>query len=354
MLRPLMQSMNNWPIGTRKGNARCDRVRPSLQEAQLRHAQHYETVLRSINELYLEGGTALKIGLSQFNLERSNIDLGRSWAHALSESDKRAAKLCSSYPRVGAALLNLLLPARVRISWGQAGMVAAQRLGDRRAESRHLGDLGAAHVTLGKTEAAFEYLRRQLEVARESNDLSGQASAWGNLGNAFMAERDPRRAAENYGQALNAYRQLGFRRGEADALNNLGVTHKDLGEFENAIRYHQDGLAICREIGYRRGQGQNLNNLAIVYRKIGEYEKAANICHQALAIFREIGDRLGEAQAIWSAAKTNDTLGKEADAISAGEAALAIFEELQTRQAARVRATLTAWQARSSTRPQDQ
>src|SRR5437588_1688039 len=114
---------------------RLTHLRPSLQEAQLRHAEHYETVLRSINELYLEGGAALKIGLNQFDRERGNIDLGRSSAHALSESDKRAAKLCSSYPRVGAALLNLLLPARVRIHWIKAGLAAAQQMGDRRAES---------------------------------------------------------------------------------------------------------------------------------------------------------------------------------------------------------------------------
>src|SRR5688572_21443770 len=108
--------------------------RLSLPEAQLRHAEHYETVLRGINELYLEGDKALKLGLSQFDRERNNIDLGRSSAHALSERDKRAARLCSSYPRVGAALLNLLLPARVRIRWIEAGLAAAQRMGDRRAE----------------------------------------------------------------------------------------------------------------------------------------------------------------------------------------------------------------------------
>jgi tetratricopeptide (TPR) repeat protein len=309
----------------------------SLIDAQFRHAEHYESVMRDINELYLEGGETLKLGLLLFDVERQNIEAGWSTAVSLASDDDEAARLCSSYPRVGAALLNMRIPPRERVRRSQAALAASRRLADRKAENRHLGDLAAAYVALGETEKALECLQRQLAAARESGDRSG-AAALGNLGNAAMAERNPAKAADYYRQALTAYRELEFRRGEADALNNLGVACKDLGEFTESRNHHEEALVISQEIGYRRGQGQTLNNLAIIYRKLKDYEKAATICAQALAIFREVGDRFGEAQALWSMAKTNSALGKYDVAIPSGTAALSILEALGTRQASRVRA----------------
>src|SRR5438552_12992084 len=117
----------------------------SRLEAQVRHAEHFEAVLRGINELYLEGGQSLKLGLTLFDAERSNIEEGWSAARVLAHDDDRATKLCSSYPRVGAALLNMRVPPRERIQRSEAGLTAAQRLADRQAESRHLGDIAAAY-----------------------------------------------------------------------------------------------------------------------------------------------------------------------------------------------------------------
>src|SRR5258708_3864878 len=167
-----------------------------------------------LSELSHEGGQSLKLGLTLLDAERRNIEEGWSAARVLAQDDDRAAKLCSSYPRVGAALLNMRVPPRERIQRSEAGLTAAQRLADRQAESRHLGDIAAAHVALGDTRRAFDYLQRQLDGARPSSDLSGQAAALGNLGNASMAERNPRAAADYYAQALSVYRELGFRRSE--------------------------------------------------------------------------------------------------------------------------------------------
>ena len=187
----------------------------SLVDAQFRHAEHYETVMRDINELYLEGGETLKLGLLLFDVERHNIEAGWSTAVNLANDDDKAARLASSYPRVGAALLNMRIPPRERVRRSQAALAASKRLADRKAENRHLGDIASAYVALGETQKALECLQQQLNAARESGDRSGEAAALGNLGNAAMAERNPAKAAGYYKQALVAYRELGFRRGEA-------------------------------------------------------------------------------------------------------------------------------------------
>jgi tetratricopeptide (TPR) repeat protein len=309
----------------------------SLAELQLRFASHYEEVMRRINELYLDGGEGLNLALQLYDLEKENIEAGWSFALATAEENDQAAVLCSSYPRVGASLLNMRLPPRERVRRSQAALRAASRLSDRQAQSRHLGDLATAFVSLGDTERAIECLQQQLEQARVDHDLRGSASALGNLGNAAMAQKDPRQAIDYYQQALSLYRQLGQKRSEADALNNLGVAYKDLGEWDTSLESHQQGLQICREISYRRGEGQALNNIAIVNRKMRKHQEAMAVTSEALQIFREVGDLLGQAQALWSMAKTFSELGNYEAAVTVGETALSFFERLEARQAARVK-----------------
>lgn len=309
-------------------------------DAQFRHAQYYESLMRGINELYLQGGPALNLALLRFDVERRNIEAGWATALALSRESEEAARLCSSYPRGGAALLNLRLPPRERVRRSEAALAASERLSDRKAISRHLGDLAAAYVSLGEAARAIQCLEKQLEIAREAADRGGEASALGNLGNAAMAKREASLAADYYKQALAIYRELGLKRREVDCLNNLGVAYKDLGELTQSLRHHEDALAIARETGYRRSEGQSLNNMAVVYRRMADHEKARTICSEALEIFREVGDQLGEAQALWSMAKTDSELGRYVKAVASGTRALSIFERLEARQAPRVREQL--------------
>ena len=55
---------------------------PDRAAAQYRHAAHYETVLRAADELYRQGGEAIKRGLALFDLEWTNIQAGQAWAAA--------------------------------------------------------------------------------------------------------------------------------------------------------------------------------------------------------------------------------------------------------------------------------
>ena len=68
---------------------------PSFREVHFRHAKYYEAVLRKANELYKQGGEALKRGLGLFDLESGNIQAGQAWAAAHADKDDTAAKLSS-------------------------------------------------------------------------------------------------------------------------------------------------------------------------------------------------------------------------------------------------------------------
>lgn len=320
---------------------------PSLREAQLRHAVHYETVVGDLNDLYLGGGAALDMRLSRFNQEWLSIQLGWAQAKTLSAEDETAARLCSSYPRVAAALLNMCLPPQERLRWLKVGLECARRLKDRGAEGRHLGDLGMAYAALGEKARAVECFVERRRIARETEDRLGEAAALGNLGNIYVSTRNLRRAIEYYEQALAAYRGASARRGEADALSNLAVALRDSGRIASAVLYHESALAIYREIGYRRGEGQTLNNLGVIYRKVGNQQRALKLFGTALLTFREMKDPRGEAFALWNMGMALEKQLDRERAIAHAEAALLIFTRLEDSSAAEVERTLARWGVRT-------
>ncbi|MGH7456127.1 MAG: NB-ARC domain-containing protein, partial [bacterium] len=117
---------------------------------QQRHAEHYATVLRSADELYLKGGDAIQRGLALFDLEWENIQAGQAWAQVNTEKNKAAAQLCSDYPDIGVYCLDLRQHPRERIRWLEAALTGARSLKKRSAEGVHLGNLGSAYCVLSE------------------------------------------------------------------------------------------------------------------------------------------------------------------------------------------------------------
>jgi tetratricopeptide (TPR) repeat protein len=284
-------------------------------DVQQRHAEHYLKVLASANTLYLQGRDGILAGLKLFDVEKSNILAGQSWAVENLKGNSSATKLCNSYPNAGRHVLDLRLHPRQKIEWLNKGMEAARCLSDRSMEGKHLGNLGSAYFALGDARKAIEYYGPRLAIAREIGDRKGEGTALGNLGNAYADLGDERKAIEYYKQALAIDREIGDRRGEGADLGNLGNAYAALGDVRKAIEYHEQALAIDREIGDRRGEGADLGNLGVAYRDLGDERKAIEYYKQALVIDREIGDKRGEANACWNLGLAYEKVGELEGAI---------------------------------------
>src|ERR1044072_6045202 len=137
-----------------------------LHEARRRHALYYQSVLRGADKLYADGGAAAQSGIHILHSEWANIRAGQEWAAGCAESDLAAAASCSYYASAGAHLIKLINSPRERILWFQAGLSAAARLKDRRAESRHLNQLGLAYADVGEIPRAIELYGKSLTVCR--------------------------------------------------------------------------------------------------------------------------------------------------------------------------------------------
>jgi hypothetical protein len=111
------------------------------REIYLRHAQYYQLILSTADDLYVNGGTDLQRSYQLIDLEWQNVQSGQSWAEAYSGKDEEAARLCSVYPGEAISLLTLRQHARERIRWLKAALGAARKLKDRVSEGAHLGIL---------------------------------------------------------------------------------------------------------------------------------------------------------------------------------------------------------------------
>ncbi len=311
--------------------------------SQMRHAAHYLTVLRKADNLYLQGGEAIKRGLALFDLEWRNVQAGQMRAGEQLDGNSEAAKLSSDYPYAGAYLLSLRQHPRERIFWLETALGAARRLKDRTVEGVHLGNLGIAYTALGEIRRAIEFHERYFAIAREIGDRRGEGTVLGNLGNAYAALGETRRAVEFYEQVLAINRELGDRRREGAVLGNLGVAYAALGETRRAIEFQEQRLAIAHEIGDRLGEGQALGNLGAAHADLGEIRLAVEFYEQSLAIAREIGDRRGEGNALLNTGLARYKLGDRVKAVAHAEAALEIFEQIESPHAATVRAQLDEW-----------
>jgi tetratricopeptide (TPR) repeat protein len=213
----------------------------------------------------------------------------------------------------------------------EAGVQAAQNLGDRRDEGAFSGNLGSAYYNLGQVEYAITYYDQALAISREIGDRRNEGAWLGNLGLAYASLGQVEKAIEYYDQALTIARDIGDRQKEGIWLGNLGLAYRDLGLVEQAIEYYEQALAISREIGDRRNEGALLGNLGNAYYDLGQVEKAIEYYELALAIARDIGDRQREGIWLGNLGNAYRDLGQVEQAIEYYEHALAIAHDIGDR-----------------------
>ncbi len=213
--------------------------------AQRRHAAHYESVLRTANDLYEQGGDNILRGLALFDLEWPNIQAGHAWAVANARTDTNAIRLCNNYAD-NWYILDLRLHPREYIRWLEAALTAARQLKNRMMEGVHLGNLGLAYADLGDARQAIQFYEQAREI--EIGDRRAEGALLGNLGNAYAALGDARRAIQFYEQALAIDREIGDRRGEGTALWNMALSLDELGDREQAIACAKAALKIYEQI----------------------------------------------------------------------------------------------------------
>jgi DNA-binding SARP family transcriptional activator len=223
------------------------------------------------------------------------------------------------------------------ISLCHAGLRAARRTGDRRAQALMHKGLGNAHLLLRRHGDALIWYGRALALYGESDDRAGQADVLNNMGLVYEDLERFEESIRHHERSLAIVRELGNTAAVASKLGNLAIAYKSVGRYHEAVDAGRQALAANRETGDRRGEACVLGTLGDVHRELGEHPAAIDQYHQALRFNRELGNRGDEAINLTSLGRAQRDAGFTAQAGRTWSLALAILEDLRSPQAERVR-----------------
>jgi len=196
-----------------------------------------------------------------------------------------------SLRRAGIAAYGREGPATSLRIWRRA-LTRATAMGDTVSTAALLGNIGAAHLALGRLDSAETHLKRAAELAEATGDLRVQANAFVGLAGLSEDHGDLAGAYQRYQRALDLHQRIGDRRGIAADYNNLGLLARETGDLEVARQHLDSALALNRADGRDEIAATNLVNLADLMALSGEFGKAEAYYREALAIWRD--------QELWS------------------------------------------------------
>jgi DNA-binding SARP family transcriptional activator/tetratricopeptide (TPR) repeat protein/DNA-binding XRE family transcriptional regulator len=220
---------------------------------------------------------------------------------------------------------------RHTVEWlavAQAGLAAATRVGDVRAQAACRLSLGGAHQSANRYPEAIEDYTTALTLSRRAGWANGQANALGNLGMVHWWSGDLRQAAAHHTRALALHRKTDRRGGGANSLLNLGLVKRDLGLLHEAAGHEAESLTLHRRLGARDGEAHVLAALGQIDHDLGRLDSAYRHLTEALTLHRELGDRFGEASALRGLAAVDRDAGRHAAALDAARAAVVLATEI--------------------------
>lgn len=290
-LHPILSSYARFLLEKEEGG-------PNLQNASLKHAEHYEQLLSTLGYFYQQGGQQMMRALEIFDRERPHFEAGQRWAESRYGEDSDAARVLSGYGSAAPRLVLQRLKPSERRRWLEGAVSAAQQLRDEAARRGHEAILATAYLDTGETERAFEILERHLKDARDAGEREAEMIAFGNLGNAHGAYYDKVKAEECYREVLDLAQELDNLGFEAQALGALGEAHNSRGEHREAVRKFRRRLALARRIQDLRSQARALKHLGSSFRQVGRPCRASVLLRRSVEMFKALGDRNEQGHAL--------------------------------------------------------
>ena len=203
---------------------------------------------------------------------------------------QRAAKVAAdSFRRAGFEIFTKEGPETALGLWLRSHRLSESIL-DSVGLGATLGNLGAAHLSLGNLDSAAHFLARSRALAERTRDWRVFANTLGLLGSLAEAENDMETARRHYARARAVRPLSGDDRGAAADENNLGLIAQALGDTAGARRSFEAALARNRRAGRDGPAAVNLANLANLAEADGRFSRALALHREALALHRRAGE----------------------------------------------------------------
>lgn len=211
------------------------------------------------------------------------------------------------------------------VAW-QAGMAAADRLGDPAIQILAHRYLGETYASFSRRADAMEHLQQALIIAEHADDLSSQARTHHSLSWLWEKHHDNRRAMAHALRALRLYRANNDTMGEADARNAVGWLHSHLGNHDQGRAHCSVALALFRRLQDHDGEAKTLDSLGYIALHAGQYEQACACYEQTVTLLRTLGNTYREADALECLGIARSAVGQRQQARHAWQRALQLYQ----------------------------
>jgi tetratricopeptide (TPR) repeat protein/transcriptional regulator with XRE-family HTH domain len=184
------------------------------------------------------------------------------------------------------------------LTMAEAGLVAAQRLGDLAAQARLHRTRALVLAYAGKRTAATSEATQSLRLARQVGDRHAEVLALHTLGMCSYRWNEFAAALPWYEQAAALRREYGQSGGNASPIAVLGMVQAFLGRYDDAERHAREALAIAEPAGDDYTGMLSLFVLGLVAHRRGRHPEALDHLHRALSAMRATGHLVGEEDAL--------------------------------------------------------
>jgi len=219
-----------------------------------------------------------------------------------------------------------------------AGLTAAQRLGDRRAQAYAHRSLGFAAIQLDRFADAEAHNGQALRLFQEIGNPAAGAQVHLNLSSIAHRRADFAEAVRQSRLALRLFQSAGHRLGRALAMNNVGWNLAHLGDHRRALSYCRRATLMFNEAGDCHSEAAAGDSLGYIYFHLNDPHRAVACYQRSIELYRQTGDLQMEADTFINLADGHDRAGNSTAAHRARQHALLLLGHFDNPAAARIRA----------------
>jgi len=299
---------------------------------RMSHAQHYLKQGAQAVDLYGKGGTSEEEAIRLYGRLRPHLDT--AWRWSVDRDDEDALRYVSEYPLRLALLFDLFVKPADQLSYWEAALGAAQRVGNRKDEAKHWGHLGRVSAQSGRFYRTEEYYHRALEIDRERGDTHNEQIHVANLAAAYFRQGRIAEALPRYLQALDLAVAKGNDTAAAINAYNIGACYESRGYAEEAHAYYRQALDSSYAQASKRMQAACLTMLGSTLVLLGRTGEAMTEFDAALSLARAAHDLSREANILINRGEAHQVDGDLQAAIKCYKAAYELASDSDPRNAA--------------------
>lgn len=182
--------------------------------------------------------------------------------------------------------LNSLAPQK-SIEFANQALKAAKQTGDVSEEASALINLGAAYAALREYKRSIDNYKNALVFFEQAKEFESIGVLCDKISEQYLASNNYTDALEASKKAMEAYKNAKAKKGVASSLLDVGDIYFKQKKFEPAVNYYKQSLKEYEELKDSKMKLTVLNRIGITFSNWGNYEDAYSYLNDALEIAKK-------------------------------------------------------------------